>query len=117
MVDFDIPKDLQETLDALDEFIEREIKPLEQENDNGRFFGHRREDARTDGERGGLLDADWEEPLAEARRRSDGADYFRYFPAEYGGRGGSTLGRRRVAGSMFGFMSQQAPKGVATLDG
>ena len=53
-MDFDIPKDLADYLDELDDFIEREIKPLEQEDDNIRFFDHRREDARTDWERGGL---------------------------------------------------------------
>ena len=42
-MDFDVPEDIQATLDALDEFIEREIRPLEQQNDNIRFFDHRRE--------------------------------------------------------------------------
>ena len=45
-MDFDIPADIQETLDQLDEFIEREIKPLEQQDDNIRFFDHRREYSR-----------------------------------------------------------------------
>ena len=53
-MDFEIPKDLQEYLAELDEFIEREIKPLEEQDDNIRFFDHRREDARTDWDRGGL---------------------------------------------------------------
>ena len=53
-MDFELPKDLADYLDELDDFIEREIKPLEQENDNIRFFDHRREDARTDWDRGGL---------------------------------------------------------------
>ena len=53
-MDFEIPPDIQATLNALDEFIEREIKPLEQENDNIRFFDHRREYARTDFENGGV---------------------------------------------------------------
>ena len=48
------PPDLAAYLDELDEFIEREIKPLEAADDNIRFFDHRREDARTDWERGGL---------------------------------------------------------------
>ena len=47
-MDFEIPPEIQSTLDALDEFIEREIKPLEQADDNVRFFDHRREYARTD---------------------------------------------------------------------
>ena len=53
-MDFELPKDLADYLVELDDFIEREIKPLEQENDNIRFFDHRREDARTDWDRGGL---------------------------------------------------------------
>jgi butyryl-CoA dehydrogenase len=47
-VDFTIPAEIQSTLDQLDEFIEREIKPLEQTDDNMRFLDHRREWARTD---------------------------------------------------------------------
>ena len=50
-MDFDIPKEIADYLDVLDDFIEQEIKPLENENDNIRFFDHRREDARTDWER------------------------------------------------------------------
>ena len=47
-MDFEIPADIQETLDQLDAFIDAEIKPLEQQDDNIRFFDHRREWARTD---------------------------------------------------------------------
>src|SRR5262245_8314735 len=92
-MDFEIPKDLADYLVELDDFIEREIKPLEQENDNIRFFDHRREDARTDWDRGGLPNADWEALLREARRRADVAGHYRYpFPAEYGGKDGTNLG-------------------------
>ena len=42
MMDFEIPADLREYLAELDAFIEKEIKPLEAENDNIRFFDHRR---------------------------------------------------------------------------
>ena len=69
-MDFDLPQDLADYLVELDEFIEREIKPLENENDNIRFFDHRREDARTDWDRGGLPNATWEALLHEARRRA-----------------------------------------------
>ncbi len=55
-MNFDIPEQLVRYLAELDAFIEREIKPLEQQDDNIRFFDHRREDARTDWERGGLPD-------------------------------------------------------------
>jgi len=92
-VDFDIPKDLADYLVELDEFIEAEIKPLEEQNDNIRFFDHRREDARTDWERGGLPNDEWEALLGEARRRADKAGHYRYpFPVEYGGKNGSNLG-------------------------
>jgi acyl-CoA dehydrogenase len=92
-MDFDLPKDLTEYLAELDRFIEAQIKPLEQQDDNIRFFDHRREDARTDWERGGLPNREWEALLAEARRRADEAGHYRYaFPAEYGGRDGTNLG-------------------------
>ncbi|HET6793607.1 MAG TPA: acyl-CoA dehydrogenase family protein [Acidimicrobiales bacterium] len=92
-MDFDIPKDLADYLEELDEFIEREIKPLEQQDDNIRFFDHRREDARTDWDRGGLPNHEWEALLHEARRRADEAGHYRYpFPAKYGGKDGTNLG-------------------------
>ena len=92
-MDFELPRQLSDYLSELDDFIEREIKPLERENDNIRFFDHRREDARTDWERGGLPNEQWEELLAEARRRADKAGHYRYpFPKEYGGRDGTNLG-------------------------
>src|SRR5215212_5050071 len=69
-MDFELPQDLADYLVELDEFIEREIKPLEQQDDNIRFFDHRREDARTDWDRGGLPSEEWEALLAEARRRA-----------------------------------------------
>ncbi|HVM08699.1 MAG TPA: acyl-CoA dehydrogenase family protein [Acidimicrobiales bacterium] len=91
-MDFRIPQDIADYLVELDEFIEREIKPLEQENDNIRFFDHRREDARTDWDRGGLPNEEWEALLGEMRRRADAAGHYRYaFPKEYGGREGSNL--------------------------
>ncbi len=92
-MDFEIPTDLQEYLSELDEFIEREIKPLEEADDNVRFFDHRREWARTDWDRGGLPTEEWEDLLRQARRRADAAGHYRYpFPAEYGGRDGTNLG-------------------------
>ena len=91
-MDFDIPQDIQDYLDELDRFIEAEIKPLEQQDDNVRFFDHRREHARTDWDNGGLPRKEWEELLAEARRRADAAGHLRYaWPVEWGGKGGSNL--------------------------
>jgi alkylation response protein AidB-like acyl-CoA dehydrogenase len=92
-VDFTLPEDLRQYLAELDEFIEAEIRPLEEQDDNIRFFDHRREDARTDWDRGGLPSREWEALLAEARRRADAAGHYRYaFPREYGGRDGTNLG-------------------------
>ena len=59
-MDFNIPKEIADYLVVLDNFIEEKIKPLEQADDNIRFFDHRREDSRTDWERDGLPNAEWE---------------------------------------------------------
>lgn len=92
-MDFDIPEDVQQLLKDLDDFIDAEIKPLEEENDNIRFFDFRREWARTDFENGGVPRKEWEDLLAEMRRRADRAGFLRYgIPAAYGGRDGSNLG-------------------------
>jgi acyl-CoA dehydrogenase len=92
-VDFELPPELASYLTELDDFIEREIKPLEQQDDNVRFFDYRREDARTDWDRGGLPNREWEALLHEAVRRADAAGHYRYaFPAAYGGRDGTNLG-------------------------
>jgi alkylation response protein AidB-like acyl-CoA dehydrogenase len=92
-MDFDIPKEIADYLVVLDDFIEKEIKPLQNENDNNRFFDHRREDARTDWDRGGLPNGEWEALLFEARMRADRAGHYRYaMPEEFGGQNGSNLG-------------------------
>ena len=92
-MNFDIPNEIADYLVELDDFIEREIKPLENANDNIRFFDYRREDARTDWDRGGLPSEDWEALLKEARRLADAAGHYRYvFPKEYGGKEGTDLG-------------------------
>ena len=76
-MDFALPADLLAYLDELDAFIAAEIKPLEQQDDNIRFFDHRREWARTDFENGGLPRHEWEscwsKPAAAPTRRGTGA--------------------------------------------
>ena len=91
-MDFTIPQEICDYLRELDEFIEREIRPLEERDDNVRFFDHRREHARTDWEAGGRPRQDWEALLAEMRRRADAAGHLRFaLPEALGGRGGSNL--------------------------
>lgn len=92
-MNFDIPEDLQSYLAVLDRFIEDEIEPLVNKDDNIRFFDHRREDARTDWDRGGLPNEDWEALLSEARQRADAAGHYRYpMPKAFGGQDGTNLG-------------------------
>jgi acyl-CoA dehydrogenase len=91
-VDFSIPAEILATLDQLDAFIEAEIEPLQAADDNARFFDHRREWARTDWEADGVPRRDWEDLLAEMRRRADAAGWLRLsLPAEFGGRDASNL--------------------------
>ena len=91
-MDFNLPPDLVAYLAELDAFIEAEIKPIEQRDDNIRFFDHRREHARTDWDRDGLPRHEWEALLAEARAVADKAGHLRFaWPTEMGGKGGSNL--------------------------
>ena len=74
-MDFAIPEKTQKLLTELDAFIEEVIKPIEQEDDNIRFFDHRREDSRTDWDRNGLPNADWENLLKRMRQEADKAGF------------------------------------------
>ena len=92
-MDFTIPADIQQLHDDLDQFSEEKIKPLENTDDNIRFVDHRREDARTDWERGGLPNDEWEALLHQVKRMADEAGFYRWpFPKEYGGSDGNNLG-------------------------
>ena len=89
---FDIPAAISDYLGVLDTFIEREIKPIENRDDNIRFFDHRREHARTDWDNQGLPREDWWALLATMRRVADQAGHYRFaIPKEYGGQNGSNL--------------------------
>ncbi|MBA2933821.1 acyl-CoA dehydrogenase family protein [Sphingomonas sp. CGMCC 1.13654] len=91
-MDFNLDPALVEYLKRLDAFIETEIKPLEEQDDNIRFFDHRREYARTDWDRDGLPRHDWEALLDEAKDRADRAGFYRFaVPREFGGEAGSNL--------------------------
>jgi alkylation response protein AidB-like acyl-CoA dehydrogenase len=91
-MNFDLPADLIAYLAELDAFIETTIKPLEQQDDNIRFFDHRREHARTDWDNQGLPRPEWEALLKRAQDLADAAGHFRFaWPESLGGRNGSNL--------------------------
>jgi len=94
---FEIPKEIEDCLLELDGFIEHTIKPLEQKDDNIRFFDHRREHARTDWDNQGLPREEWWALLRQAKELADEAGHFRYArPGEFGGKDGSNLGMARI---------------------
>lgn len=89
-MDFRVPDEIRAYLAELDDFIEREIVPLEREHIQ--YFDHRREWARTLWEEDGRPHPEWEALLAEMRRRADAAGHLRFaLPKELGGRDGSNL--------------------------
>ncbi|HEX4110362.1 MAG TPA: acyl-CoA dehydrogenase family protein [Solirubrobacteraceae bacterium] len=91
-MDFEIPPDIQQLIAEVDAFIEAEIKPLEQQHDNARFFDHRREHSRTDWDNDGQPRPEWEALLQDVKGRADRAGLFRaQLPVELGGRGLSNL--------------------------
>ena len=91
-MDFALPRDLVAYLAELEAFIEAEIRPVEQRDDNIRFFDHRREWARTDFDNGGLPRKEWEALLGEAQKLADKAGHWRFSaPKQYGGKDGSNL--------------------------
>jgi len=91
-VDVTVPQRLTDLLAEIDRFIDSEIVPLQAQDDNERFFDHRREWARTDFENGGTPRPEWEELLHEATRRADAAGFYRYgLASDIGGRDGSQL--------------------------
>lgn len=94
---FKIPQAIEDYLAELDAFIAADIKPLEEAYDNIRFFDHRRENSRTDWDRGGLPSEEWEDLLTEARRRADAAGHYRFqLPKEFGGQDGGNLAMARI---------------------
>ena len=94
-MDHTIEPALQQYLAKIDDFIATEITPLQEADDNNRFFDHRREDARTNWNstpHPGLPSEEWERLLVECRRRADKAGFYRFgLPFKYGGKGGSNL--------------------------
>src|SRR5213075_1896972 len=77
VMDFEIPADIVALLERIDDFIAKEIKPLEQQ----------------DADNGGIPRKEWYELLGEMRRRADAAGLLRWaLPSELGGSDGSNLG-------------------------
>ena len=74
-MNFNLPSGLTEYLNRLDAFIEAEIRPIENADDNIRFFDHRREWARTDFENGGLPRHEWEALLRRVKNLADSAGH------------------------------------------
>jgi acyl-CoA dehydrogenase len=88
----ELPAEIADLLAEVDAFIAAQVRPLEEANDNARFFDHRREYARTDFEAGGRPSAEWEALLEQMVERADRAGLWRYgLPEELGGRGGSNF--------------------------
>ncbi len=86
-MDFAIPDDIRIYLAALDDFIEKEIVPLQMQDDNNRFFDHRREHARTDWDNNGLPRPDGKITARNAPPRRCGRT-FALWPAQRVWRGG-----------------------------
>lgn len=85
-MNFDLPQDLQAYISRLDAFIHDQILPLQNKDDNQRFFDHRRESSRTQWDNGGLPTREWEDLLFQARQLADKAGFYRFpMPQEFGG--------------------------------
>ena len=69
-MDFTLPEHLPRLLAEMDEFIDREIAPLQAEN--MQYFDRRREFARTDLDGGGIPTRAWEDLLAEIGKQAEG---------------------------------------------
>ncbi len=91
-MDFALPADLSPISTNSTVSSSARIKPLEQADDNIRFFDHRREWARTDFDNGGLPRHEWEVLLRKAKTLADAAGHLRFaIPKRYGGKDGSNL--------------------------
>lgn len=89
-MEWSVPEDIGRFIADLDDFIDTQIVPIEQENPE--LFDHRREFSRTDVERGGIPTRRWREVMVQARRLADEAGFYRYpLPEALGGAGGSNV--------------------------
>ncbi len=87
MVDFAVPDDVRMICNALDEFMEREVRPLEKK------LGDKVKDERKLIGPDGFLDPDVLEAVKQIRKRSAQAGYYAmHMPEEDGGAGVSKVG-------------------------
>jgi hypothetical protein len=70
-MNFELPAELKAHIQSIDLFIESSILPLQNANDNNRFFDYRREHARTDWDQNGNPRPEWEALLSESRIKLD----------------------------------------------
>lgn len=92
IMNFELPPEVLDYLSRLDAFINETILPLQRNDDNERFFDHRRESSRTQWHNQGLPTEDWEKLLQQARAIADQAGFYRFAcPREYGGSGTDSL--------------------------
>ncbi|KAH7142213.1 butyryl-CoA dehydrogenase [Dactylonectria macrodidyma] len=91
-MNFELPTGVQSYLARIDAFIRDTVKPIQDKDDNQRFFDHRREASRTQWDNQGLPTEDWEDLLARVKKLADEAGFYRFScPVEYGGSGHASL--------------------------
>jgi acyl-CoA dehydrogenase len=89
-MEWSIPGDVTKFIADLDDFIDTQIKPIEEANPD--LFDHRREFTRTDVARDGIPTERWRAVMHEARVLADKAGFYRYpLPAALGGRDGTNV--------------------------
>ncbi|UPK92422.1 hypothetical protein LCI18_003357 [Fusarium solani-melongenae] len=91
-MNFEYPQDVRDYLSSLDTFINDTVLPIQHQDDNDRFFDHRREASRTQWDNQGLPTEDWEKLLDRVKKLADKAGFYRFAcPQEYGGSGSNSL--------------------------
>lgn len=91
-MNFELPRDVRDYLSRLDTFINDRVLPIQRQDDNDRFFDHRREASRTQWDNHGLPTKDWENLLQRVKTLADEAGFYRFAcPQEYGGSDSDSL--------------------------
>lgn len=101
-MNFELPREVEDYLKRLDGFINDTVLPLQKQDDNDRFFDHRRESSRTQWENKGLPREDWEALLKHTKSLADKAGFYRFaVPKEFGGSGTTSLNLHMCAIRFF----------------